>query len=57
MNVNKACDELSSKKYYKILINIEVIVYATYHLKWYLVILTWNLFSRAISSFILFYFS
>ena len=33
MNVNKACNELGSKKYYKTLISIEVIMYATYHLK------------------------
>ena len=34
MNVTKTCNELGSKKYYKILISIEVIImYVTYHLK------------------------
>ena len=42
MNVNEAYDESGSWKYYKILINIEVIMYVTYHLKTFFVILKWD---------------
>jgi len=48
MNVSKACNELGSKTYYKILICIDVMMYVTYHLKGPFVILKWNLCSCAI---------
>ena len=39
MYVNKTCNELGNRRYYKILISIEVIMYVTYHLKMVFVIL------------------
>ena len=43
MNVNKTCNKLNNKKNSKILVNIEVIVYVTYHLEGSFVILKWIL--------------
>ena len=44
MNVNKACNELGRKKYYEILISIEVLMYMTNHLRGSYVILKWNFY-------------